>query len=146
MLKKRKKHFFLCQTFSLSVLIWMALGMSFAVFSLVIEVTSFSRMVILKDRERLILYKPLIFNNTFDISMLPYAATLHFRRTVTFNIHWVKCVTYNNWYSWQVKTLSVTCILSTSIVYIIGNYVYRAGKAYSSFPAEYITVETKPIF
>lgn len=37
-----------CQgpTFSLSVLIWMAFGMSLAVFSFVIEVTSFSRIVI----------------------------------------------------------------------------------------------------
>lgn len=33
-------------TFSLSVLIWMAFGMSLAVFSFVIEVTSFSRIVI----------------------------------------------------------------------------------------------------
>lgn len=55
------------QTFSLSVLIWMALGMSLAVFSLVIEVTSFSRMVILKDKVQLILNKSLVFNNTLYI-------------------------------------------------------------------------------
>lgn len=52
------------RTFSLSVLIWMALGMSFAVFSLVIEVTSFSRMVILKDRVQFVLNKPLDLNIT----------------------------------------------------------------------------------
>lgn len=55
------------QTFSLSVLIWMALGISLAVFSLVIEVTSFSRMVILKDRVQLILNKSLVFKNTLYV-------------------------------------------------------------------------------
>lgn len=39
-------------TFSLSVLIWMAFGMSLAVFSLVMEVTSFSRMVIYKEKAK----------------------------------------------------------------------------------------------
>lgn len=40
-------------TFSLSVLIWMAFGMSLAVFSLVIEVTSFSRIVICRHAKKL---------------------------------------------------------------------------------------------
>lgn len=60
-------------TFSLSVLIWMAFGMSLAVFSFVIEVTSFSRIVICMrggfEEEWLCLHPELIYDRLQTMAM-----------------------------------------------------------------------------
>lgn len=128
----------LCLTFSLSVLIWMAFGMSLAVFSLVREVTSFSRIVIWIEREKDLLCVLLSVYTVrlCDTLILPRAwAYLYCSAN--------KCTRMTCYLIESVTLTSFKRLLDCARV-----NVYTVGvpfTTYGRFPAEDVTVETEPV-
>lgn len=107
----------------------MAFGMSLAVFSFVIEVTSFSRIVIWKKKES-------------DSPCVCFSVHYLYLNKAWAYLYWSTNIKMT---SYQTAGVTLTKLQQVYVWQCACKCVHSVCMAYSGFPAEDITVETEPI-